>query len=169
MWNNIRFQWPLHTVLFLTNWLPDNVIFLRLRGFLARGFFASCGEDLRLGRDLTFYNSAKIVLGSHVYFAKGNWISAGDVVEIGDEVMFGPGSIVSSANHTRIGSSFRYGEPQIAPIKIGNGVWVSGNCTITAGSVVGEGTLIGANSVVRDTVPAGVLYAGVPGKVIKTL
>jgi acetyltransferase-like isoleucine patch superfamily enzyme len=167
MWNNIRYQWPLHFALLLTNWLPDNVIFLRLRGFLARPFFASCGKDLRLGRGLTFYNSCKITIGSHVYVAKGNWISAADTVEIGDEVMFGPGCIVSSGNHTRIDNSFRYGPPQSAPIRIGKGAWIAGNSTITGGSFIGEGTLIGANSLVRGEIPPNVMYGGVPGKVLK--
>jgi hypothetical protein len=33
-----RFDWPLHFVLLFTNWLPDNVFFMNLRGFFASFF-----------------------------------------------------------------------------------------------------------------------------------
>ncbi|MCO5259133.1 MAG: hypothetical protein M9916_03230 [Crocinitomicaceae bacterium] len=55
----LRYDWPLHFVLLLTNWLPDNVVFLRLRGYLAHFFFLSCGKNLRLGRNLTFTTRPK--------------------------------------------------------------------------------------------------------------
>lgn len=157
----------MHLVLLLTNWLPDNVIFLRLRGWLASFFFKKCGKDLRLGRDLTFYNSSQMFLGDHIYIAKGNWFSAGSEIRIGAEVIFGPQSVISASNHTKMDGSFRYGAPNRAPISIGRGSWIAGNCTITAGSQIGEGCLIAANSVVSQQVPADSLYGGVPGKIIR--
>ena len=84
----LRYEWPLHVVLLLTNWLPDNVIFLRLRGLLASFFLGECGDDLRLGRNVTFYNPSKIRIGSHVYLAYGCLCLAGDQpISIGDEVI----------------------------------------------------------------------------------
>lgn len=107
-----RYDWPLHLVLFLTNWLPDNVIFLRLRGYLARPFFKECGGDLRLGRNVSFYNPSNIVFGSNIYIAYGCWFSAGDRIEVEDEVLFDPYVCVASSNHTRLGGSYRYGQPR---------------------------------------------------------
>lgn len=164
-----KYDIPLHFVLKLTNWLPDNVIFLRFRGRIAKPFFKSCGKKLGLGRDLTFYNPSNISIGENVYISIGNWFNAPANIIIEDEVMFGPKSVITSSNHTKHNGSYRYGKPQISPIQIGKGSWVSANCTITAGSNIGKGCLIASNSVVRGVVPDNSLYGGVPGKVIKQI
>lgn len=169
MFRSIRYDLPLHFVLLVTNWLPDNVVFLRLRGFLASFFFKRCGKNLRLGRNISFYQPSKITIGDNVYIAYGNWFSAGGKLEIGDEVIFGPKSNISTSNHTRLNNSFRYGPPVLDSIKIGKGVWIAGNCTITAGTDIGAGALIAANSVAKGSIEANCLYAGAPAKKIKIL
>lgn len=167
--NNIRYAWPMHFVLLLTNWLPDNVSFLRLRGYLAAPFFGSCGSNLRIGRDITFYNSQNIHLGSNIYIAKGNWFNGSSKITIGDEVIFGPYSVVSASNHTMLEDSFRYGPPVRKPISIGAGSWIAGNCSITAGVNIGKGVLIAGSSAVTKDIPDFHMAAGVPAKVIKSL
>lgn len=169
MYNNLRYLWPLHLILILTNWLPDNVLFLKLRGKLIRPFFGSCGKNLRVGRNVTFYNSKNIHLGSNIYIAIDNWFNASSKIIIEDEVIFGPKSVIVSSNHTKLKGSFRYGISQSKQIKIGKGTWVSANCTITAGSHIESGCLIASNTVVSNIVPKNSLYGGVPGKVIKSI
>tara|TARA_B110000467_G_scaffold163795_1_gene190759 strand:- start:3978 stop:4496 length:519 start_codon:yes stop_codon:yes gene_type:complete len=164
-----RYDLPMHFVLMITNWLPDNVIFIRLRGRMASPFFKECGKSLGLGRNISFYNPSNISIGSDVYIAFGNWFNAPEKIFIEDEVIFGPQSVITSSNHTKNEGSFRYGIPQLKPIYIQRGVWVSANCTITAGSKIGSGSLIAANSVVRKIIPDNSLYGGVPGKVIKRI
>ena len=169
MKDNLRYFWPLHFVLMFTNWFPDNVIFLRIRGYLASPFFGKCGRDLRLGRNLTFYNCKNIQIGNHVYIAKSNWFSAGEKIIIDDEVIFGPHSVISAANHTRKNQSFRYGEPNRKPINIKKGSWIAANCTLVAGSTIGRGSLIAANTVVNSSIPDNVIFSGNPGKIVKNL
>jgi maltose O-acetyltransferase len=162
----LRYAWPLHCVLWLTNWLPDNVIFLRLRGVLARPFLGSCGKDLRLGRNVTFYNPSKIKIGSHVYIACGCWFMAGDVIVVEDQVIFGPYALVVSSDHTFQNGSFRYGAPKMHPIRIGFGSWIGGHVTITAGTNIGAGCLVASNAVVvKATVAPRSFLAGVPAQV----
>jgi acetyltransferase-like isoleucine patch superfamily enzyme len=163
-----RYDWPLHLILLLTNWMPDNVIFLRLRGMLTRPFFGKCGRDLRLGRNLTFYNPSKIEIGNNVYIAEGNWFAAGERIQIGNEVIFGPKSVITSSSHSLLNGSYRYGPSKKRPIFIGNGSWIAAHCTITAGTVIHESVLIAANSVTRGEIPANVVYGGNPGKIIRT-
>ncbi len=165
----LRYDWPLHFVLLFTNWLPDNILFLRLRGGMARLFFGSCGPDLRLGRNISFYNPASIHIGSHVFIGLGCWFMAGEQILIGDEVLFGPYCVVSSSNHTRKLGSFRYGKTFLSPVKVGNGSWIASHVVLTAGSNVGDGTLIAAGAVVGDFFPASVLVGGIPGKLIKKI
>jgi acetyltransferase-like isoleucine patch superfamily enzyme len=165
-WRLIRYDLPMHFILLLTNWLPDNPIFLYLRGSLAGLFLGKCGKNFRLGRDVTFYNSSKIFVGNNVYIAKGNWFSAGEKIIIGNEVLMGPYSVIASANHTIQNGSYRYGKPLQKPTFIGDGSWIAANCTITAGSKIGKSCLIAANTVTKGTISDSVVYGGVPGKVI---
>ena len=52
-------------------------------------------------------------------------------------------------------------------VKIGNKVWIGGGVTILPGVTIGDNTVIAAGSVVTQDVPANVVAAGNPCKVIK--
>ncbi len=168
--DNIRYSWPLHICIKITNLLPDNVFFLRFRGWICHYFLGSCGKNFRLGRNTVFYNPQDIHIGKNCYIAYGNWFSAGknSSITLEDEVVLGPYTIIVSSNHTRINGSFRYGNPKCAPVHIGRGVWIGGNCLITAGRIIGQGSAVGGGSVVTHDVPPNCLFAGNPGKKIKT-
>ncbi len=151
----------LHFVLLFTNWLPDNVIFLRFRGFLANFFLMGTCKNLRIGRNVTFYNPSKIYIADDVYIAYGNWFAAShEKIIIEDEVMFGPKSIIVSGNHTLSKGSYRYGKTKGKSIIIKKGAWIGGNCSILAGSEIGSGTAVGANSVTSKKIPSNSVYVG---------
>ena len=52
-------------------------------------------------------------------------------------------------------------------IVIGNDVWIGSNSVILAGVKIGDGTVIGAGSVVTKDIPAFVVAGGVPARTIK--
>lgn len=162
-----RYDWPLHFVLIFTNWLPDNSIFLRLRGFLVTPFWGKCGRNLKLQHNITFYNPMKIRIGSNVRIAYGTRFLAGGEIVLGDEVIVGPYCVIVSSSHSRRGQSFRDGEITFEPVYVGRGAWIAAHVTVIAGSKIGNGTLIAANSVVRGDIPDNVLAAGQPAKVIR--
>lgn len=168
-YNNIRYSMPLHIVLLLTNWLPDNIIFLKFRGWLAHFFVKKCGKNLRLGRSVTFYNPANIFLGTDVYIAYGNWFSADAPIVISDEVVIGPYCVFASSNHTISNGSFRYGIPVSKQIFIDKGSWLGAHCTITAGTSIGKGACVAANSVTRRTLSSFSMYGGCPAILIKKM
>lgn len=52
------------------------------------------------------------------------------------------------------------------PINIGDNVWIGTNSTICGGVSIGNGSVAGAGSVVIKDIPAGVVAAGNPDRVI---
>ena len=167
LWVYLRYDWPVHFIRLMTNWLPDNVVFLRLRGVLLKPFFKQCGKDLRIGRNTFFYRPSLISFGDHVYLAYGCSLMADEQINIGNDVMFAPFSVVVTGNHTSKNGSFRYGPAQTAPVEIGRGCWVGVHAVITPGVSIGENTLIAAGAVVTADIPSGVVAGGVPARVIK--
>lgn len=165
----LRYDLPLHFVLLFTNWLPDLIIFIRFRGFLASFFLGNCGKNLRLGRSITFYNPQNINIGNNVYIAYGNWFSAGDKIVLENEVVVGPYNVFASSDHTKENNSFRYGKVRGKPINIGKGTWIGANCTITAGTNLGKGCLVAANSCITKSFEDNKMIAGIPAKFIKDI
>jgi len=169
IWIYLRYDLPLHFILLWTNWLPDNVIFLRFRGCLVKPFFAACGKNLRLGRHVLFNNPANITIGNNVYFAYGCWVSARGEITFSDDVTIGPYCAITSSNHKRIGDSYSNEEAIIEPIEVGNGCWLGAHCVVTAGTKIGDGSVLGAGAVVVKNIPGNVLATGVPARPIRKL
>lgn len=165
----LRYDWPLHFVLVLTNWWPDNVFLIRLRGRLARPFFRSCGKNLLLGRDITFYNSSNISFGENVYVAKGCWFSGGEKISVGNDILFGPYVVIVTSNHSIYKESYFFGEPvDLKPVVIKSGSWIGAHCTILSGSELNRCCLLAANSVFKGKSEEFGVYAGQPAKFIRT-
>jgi Acetyltransferase (isoleucine patch superfamily) len=54
-----------------------------------------------------------------------------------------------------------------SPVLIGPDVWLGVKASVLRGSVIEEGTVVGANAVVRGHLPAFVIAAGAPAVVVK--
>jgi len=54
-------------------------------------------------------------------------------------------------------------------VRIGSNVWFGVNCVVTGGVTIGARAVIGANSVVTQDIPAGVIAAGAPAKVLREI
>ncbi|MGN0251240.1 MAG: sugar O-acetyltransferase [Oliverpabstia sp.] len=88
-------------------------------------------------------------------------------VDIGDNVLFGPSVSVYTAGHPIHPEARNTGYEYGISVKIGNNVWVGGNTVITPGVTIGDNVVIGAGSVVTKDIPANVVAAGNPCRVIR--
>ena len=58
---------------------------------------------------------------------------------------------------------------KIAPVELGSRVWIGFGVTILKGVTVGDGAVIAARSVVTRNVPANVLVAGTPARIVRQI
>jgi maltose O-acetyltransferase len=91
-------------------------------------------------------------------------------ITIGDDVSIGPRAQLLTALHPLDDHEMRRQRWERAePIEIGDNVWFGGGVIVCAGVTVGDNTVVGAGSVVTRDLPAGVLAAGNPARVIRNL
>lgn len=161
----LKYLW-FHFMMLATAWLPDLKPILRLRGFLLRPAFASCGKNLQVARRVTINFTNRLELGRDVFLGSGCWIQAQGGIAIEDEAQLGPYAVLASGDHTRArGGSYRFAPSHLEPIRIGAGAWIAAHATVTKGVMIGRGAVLAANSVATRDVPPFVLAAGVPARV----
>ena len=117
---------------------------------LAKKLGVKIGEGCRL--------IGKVDFGSELY-----------LIEIGEHV-----SITTSSFVTHDGGVWvmRKENPKldvIAPIKIGNNVFIGTGCIILPGTIIGNNVVVGAGSVVTGIIDSESIYAGIPARKLKGL
>ncbi|MBL8666794.1 MAG: sugar O-acetyltransferase, partial [Rhodospirillales bacterium] len=105
--------------------------------------------------------------GDNLYLNAGCVILDCAAVDIGANVLIGPGVHIYAATHPTDPVVRRTGRELAAPVSIGDDVWIGGGAILCPGVSIGDGTTIAAGSVVVRDVPAGVVVAGNPGRVIR--
>lgn len=164
---------------------------------LAAPGFAAFGRNSRVLLPTRLSGAENISIGDGVLIGAGSWlivpeqrtpgpnivihdrvrmnttsISAVSRVEIEEEVAIARGCYISDHSHgfDDPDVSIRY-QPiaRVAPVLIRRGAWLGQNCVVLPGVTIGRGSVIGANSVVREDVPDRTVAAGVPARVIREL
>ena len=112
----------------------------------------------------TITNSAKIQIGNNCGFS-GTVIGAAMHISIGNNVRCGANTLITDSDWHR--DDPRIGEDK--PVIIEDNVWLGYGVKVLKGVHIGENTVIGAGSLVTKDIPANVIAAGNPCKVIKYL
>lgn len=111
----------------------------------------------------------KIEIGNHFYANTGLTILDENYVRFGDNIYIGPHASIYTATHS-IDSEIRTMDLEYAcPVLIGSNVWICGNVIINPGVTIGDNVVIGSGSVVTKDIPAGVVAAENPCKVIREI
>lgn len=110
-----------------------------------------------------------IVAGDNFYMNVGCVILDGARVTFGDNVFVAPHCGFYTAGHPLDHERRNMGLEYALPITIGNNVWIGGHVCVLPGVSIGDNSVIGAGSVVNKDIPAGVLAAGNPCRVIREI
>lgn len=139
-----------------------------LRRNILTKLFASGGDSVWLEPPFYCDYGINIYLGEKVYFNFDCVILDVCEVRIGDHVFVAPGVHIYTATHP-LEAELRRTQEFGKPVAIGSDVWIGGKAIICPGITIGDRSVIGAGSVVTKDVPAGVVVAGNPAKVIREI
>lgn len=110
-----------------------------------------------------------ITIGNNFYANFDCVMLDGGGIEIGDNVLFGPHVGIYTSNHALAAEERIAGACYAKKVKIGNNVWIGAGVHINQGVTIGDNTVIGSGSVVTRDIPANMIAAGVPCKVIREI
>ena len=130
----------------------------------------SLGEHCRLGRGVFFETAdvGSIRLGEHVRLNAACVIVSHRQVDIGDHSLFGEYVTIRDANHGTGSEALTRMQPHDAKlIRIGRDVWIGRGSVILPGVTIGDGAIVGANSVVTRDVSPMAIAAGAPARVLR--
>ena len=109
-------------------------------------------------------DSAKLEIGQATGFS-GTAIGCFENIKIGRNVMFGANTLVTDSDWHE--DDFRSGGSR--PVLICDNVWIGYGAIILKGVEIGENSVIGAGSIVTSSIPANVVAAGNPCRIVKHL
>ncbi len=156
------------------------------------GSFVVGGKYIKIGRN-TIVDKHVSITAQKVKGVTSDNIQC--IVTIGDNCSIGPYSQITGIKRIQIGNGLLTGSsvlitdnahgetdyaqlqllPKLRPlvsrgeVVIGNNVWIGAKATILPGVHIGDGVIIGANSVVTKDIPSYSIVVGNPAHIIKQL
>lgn len=173
--------------------IPDNVVVDETAyietTFSFQFFRATAPEAVRYGRGASSYlgtmfdvgPAGRVTLGDYA-LVHGARIICDAEVRIGDHALISWNVVLMDTYRVPFDAAQRRHEleqvptrtPRIAsadvpaqPIIIGNNVWIGFDACVLPGVTIGEGSIIGARSVVTQSVPPYTIAAGNPARIIR--
>ena len=126
------------------------------------------GQRVEVGVWGRAHGQGRVEIGDCVLMSPGSRISASDEVILGDGVMMANGSYITDSDwHTIYDRTVRDERP--TPVHIGVNVWLGDHSTVLKGVTIGQNSVVAAGAVVTRDVPANVVVAGNPARVVKEL
>lgn len=109
--------------------------------------------------------NAELTIGNQTYL-NGCRIDCSQSISIGNNCAIAEGvCILDNACHSLLNEENT--KKCIAPVKIGNNVWIATNAMILPGVTIEDGSVVAAGAVVTKDVPVGCMVAGAPAKIIR--
>jgi len=139
------------------------------RPALLRSILGKCGESAHINPPFACDYGVNIEVGEN-FFANYNLVilDVGRVV-IGKNAQIAPNVAIYTAGHPVHPDSRNSGYEYGIAVTIGDNVWLGGNAVILPGITIGDNAVIGAGSVVTKDIPANVIAAGNPCRVIREI
>lgn len=133
-------------------------------------------RGVTIGHDAGLYNGTFFELGPKGSVQVGDYCSlVGAVIRsngrviIGDYALIAHETIIADRPFAMPPELADEVEPESPEIVIGNNVWIATRAVVVGGVTIGDNSVIGAGAVVTESVPANVVVAGNPARIVKQL
>lgn len=110
------------------------------------------------------FPDSKFVLGKNCQIMQMSFLNPAKSIIIGDDSGIGGDCLLFG--HTTWLSEFEGYPVEFAPIEIGNSVSLAWRVFLLPGTKIGDGAVVGANSLVHRTIPPKCLAVGFPARVV---
>jgi len=140
-----------------------------LRRLLLEQLLGSIGGDSEIRPPLYVDYGSHVTIGARC-FANFGFVAL-DVapITIGDDVQIGPNVQLLTPTHPLDPGLRREKWEAAEPIALGDNVWLGGGAIVCPGVMIGENTVVGAGAVVTRELPANVVAAGNPARIVRHL
>ncbi|WP_053373001.1 acyltransferase [Paenibacillus sp. FJAT-27812] len=127
------------------------------------------GNNVTIYPGVMFWGDGEIVIGNNVDIGKDTIIFAKKGVTIGNDVAIAAQCYIIDSNHGIEKNTLIRNQPldYHERIYIGNDVWIGAGCKILKGSIIQDGAVIGAMSLVNKEINNNAVAYGIPAKIIK--
>jgi acetyltransferase-like isoleucine patch superfamily enzyme len=102
----------------------------------------------------------------------GGSLCAAQRILIGDDVAVGANTVITDTDFHPLSYAARHSDPAdgaVLPVTIEDDVFIGMNCLILKGVTIGQGSVVGAGSVVTREVPPHSIVAGNPARLVREL
>jgi len=112
--------------------------------------------------------TSQLRIGAYCIILPGVRIAAATSISVGDNCMFATNSYVTDADwHDQYDRTAAPGTTRA--VTLGNNVWIGDSAIVCKGVAIGDNSIVGAGAIVTRDVPANVIVAGNPARVVKQL
>lgn len=163
--------------------------------YFGRVYGVEFGANVRIYSRMIVQGPGKIVIGSDTHFTSrratnelctthpdavlqigsgclinGAIIGSAQSVLIGDRCIIAEAYIRDTSSHgLNPATRHQPGGAKIAPVVLGDNVWVGSHAHVMPGVTIGDNTVVGVNSVVTKSLPENVFAAGSPAAAIRNI
>lgn len=130
----------------------------------------SVGENVTIYPNVMFFGDGKITIGDNVDIGNNTIIYASKSggVTIGNNSMIAANCYLIDMDHgIEKRKLIREQSNKVSPIIIGEDVWIAANSVVLKGSIIGDGAVIGAKSLVKGNIEENACVVGVPATLLK--
>jgi acetyltransferase-like isoleucine patch superfamily enzyme len=122
-------------------------------------------DRVRLRRGVGFYlraEGASVEIGRNTYLNRRTEVFCSRRVRIGADCAIAWDVLITDSDQHSID-----GRDPVAPVEIGDHVWIGAGAKVLKGVSIGNGAVVAAGSVVAHDVPPAALVGGVPAATIR--
>jgi maltose O-acetyltransferase len=115
--------------------------------------------------EISCARGGRLRFGNNIFLNQGVRIACSREISIGDNTLIGDETVILDNDYHGVGGS----SAKVSPVRIESDVWIATRVIVLRGVTIGQGSAIGAGSVVTKSIPPRVFAAGVPARVIKAI